>query len=85
MKPQKGAPGACPPKRTPAPAPLSPSTYFWMIWGRPAGGGGGGGCIPRGPEGAGGAGAPGMLRASLSGCSGPLGSASWLMAAASTM
>ena len=61
-----------------------------MIWGRPAwggggGGGGGGGCIPRGPGGAGGAGAPGTLRASLSGCSGPLGSASWLMAAASTM
>lgn len=31
-----------------------------------------------------GAGAPGTLRASLSGCSGPLGSASWLMAAASS-
>lgn len=57
-----------------------------MIWVRPAwGGGGGGGCIPLGPGGAGGAGAPGTLRASLSGCSGPLGSASWLMAAASTL
>ena len=66
-----------------APPHPAASTYFWMIWGRPAGGGGGGGCIPRGP-GAVGAGAPGTLRASLSGCSEPLGSASWLMAAAST-
>lgn len=63
-----------------SPAHPARSSYFWMIWGRPAGGGGGGG-IPRGP-GAGGAGAPGTLRASLSGCSEPLASASWLMAAA---
>lgn len=53
-----------------------------MIWGRLAWGGG---CIPRGPGGAEDAWAPGTTQASLSGCSGPLGSASWLMGAASTM
>lgn len=71
------------PQRTPHPPAPAPS-YFWMICGRLAGGGGGG-CIPRGPGGAAGTEALGTLRASLSGCSGQLESASWLMAAASTM
>lgn len=86
MEPRSGASGRVPPLHPDPqrlPALSAPHTYFWMIWGRPAWGGCGG--IPRGPGGTGGAGAPGTLRASRSACSGPLGSASWLMAAASTM